>query len=261
MTYNNIYGQNQFQSYVPVSGPANAVFQPGFAGTNPQEVRHDYLQSQQSPAVSSTYAAGVYGTPANSIFSPGFAGTNVQEVRALNQGYGAPAVNQQAYGIGYNPVGMTQSLGYTPQFASVGVPSANAVFQPGFAGTNVQEVRARNASAGAYGGGYGFTGGFSGGVANSVFQPGFAGTNVQEVRALNQGYGAPAANHQPYGAEYTFGMNTGYSQFSGPATTNSIFQPGFAGTNVQGVRQDYAQSQQTAPYNVGYAANNPFVTF
>lgn len=292
MTYNNIFGQNQFQSYVPVSGPANAIFQPGFAGTNPQEVRQDYIQSQQNqqfPAVSSTYATGGFGTAAN-VFQPGFAGTNVQEVRQdyaqsqRNQqfpqvsstyasgGFGTAAnvfqpgfagtnvqevrqdylQSQQSagnFGAGFNTSGVNQSFGFAPQFSS-----ANSVFQPGFAGTNVQEVRARNASAGNFGGnfggGFGFNGGISGG-ANSVFQPGFAGTNVQEVRGLNAGFGAPAVNQQPYGAGYNVGGNTGFSQFSGQTGVNSVFQPGFAGTNVQEVRQDYAQSQQNAPFNVG----------
>ncbi|MGD8188408.1 hypothetical protein ACQCN2_00255 [Brevibacillus ginsengisoli] len=256
MTYNNFYGQNQFQSQLPVGGSASTMFQPGFAGTNANEVRQDYAQSLQTPAGTSTYAAGMYGTPVNNIFSPNFAGTNVQEVRALNSGYSSPAVHQQPF-----MAGMGQTMGYAPQVSSVGMPSVNEVFQPNFAGTNIQEVRARNASAGSFAG-YGMHAGMSGmsaGGANSVFQPNFAGTNVQEVRALNSGYPAPSVNQQPYGQSYNMGMGMGMSAApSFPATANAIFHPGFAGTNVHEVHQDYAQSQHYAPYNAGHI---PFRSF
>ncbi|MDA5110756.1 hypothetical protein O3V59_20650, partial [Brevibacillus thermoruber] len=75
-----------------------------------------------------------------------------------------------------------------------------AVFQPGFAGTNVQEVRQQNQGgySASLGGGYAQQaqpqqsfGQLFGGGAQAVFQPGFAGTNVQEVRALNAGQYAP----------------------------------------------------------------------
>jgi hypothetical protein len=193
-----------YQSFAaPVSGPVNAVFQPGFAGTDVQEVRalnagyaapavSGTLGMSHAPVASLPSVSPVYGVgaPISAIFSPGFAGTDPQEVRARNAG------TYQSYS---GPVGM------------------NSVFSPGFAGTNVQEVRALNAgysapsmATGALGTGYinqplstpysGMTAGIPGGI-NAIFQPGFAGTNPQEVRAWNAGY-APSAVSPAAGIPY-----------------------------------------------------------
>ena len=80
-----------------------------------------------------------------------------------------------------------------------------------------------------------------------VFQRGFAGTNAQQVRQQNAqsvqnqfaGSRFQPAGQQQFGFQQQAGF--GASQFGAP---QSVFQPGFAGTNAQHVRQQNAQSVQ-----------------
>ncbi|AKF92563.1 hypothetical protein J5TS2_19100 [Brevibacillus halotolerans] len=324
MTYNQNYNTS---AYNQISGPANAIFNPNFAGTNVQEVKalnNSFYPTNQafSQVPSPSFGAQSGFGAANNVFTRGFAGTDVQEVRALNAGQPAPALAHQAYG-------QVPSYGNQNYATQVGFTGANSVFQPGFAGTNVQEVRAQNAGQPtpgvasltnlAYGQNQNFAaqGGFTN--ANTVFQPGFAGTNVQEVRqlnagqagtalsqgmnsninsvytpgfagtnahevhALNAGYSLPAVAQQPY---QSFTPQTQSYQFQAPsysspvsyAGANSVFQPGFAGTNVQEVRslnagfatpafsQQAQQAQQSyqnfsspasSIFQSGFAGTNP----
>lgn len=181
--------QQPYQApYAPFSGSAASIFTPGFAGTNAQEVRQLNAGYTQQP-MQATYG---YGTPIQAIFQPGFAGTNVQEVRALNSGQPAPAVSQLPYaGTPLSTMGYTQA----PQQAYLpsGFGAASAIFQPGFAGTDAQEVRARNTNPYLSQGYQGYSSN-----VNSIFSPNFANTNVQEVRALNAGQPVPAQAHHPY---------------------------------------------------------------
>ncbi|AIG25229.1 hypothetical protein EGH10_07685 [Brevibacillus laterosporus] len=239
MTYNQNYHTS---AYNQMSGPASAIFNPNFAGTNVQEVKalnNSFYPTTQAfsqvPSPSYGTQSG-YGT-ANSVFNPGFAGTNVQEVRALNAGQSAPALAHQAYG-------QVPSYGNQHYATQVGFTGANSIFQPGFAGTNVQEVRAQNAGQPtpgvasltnlAYGQNqnYAVQGGFTN--ANSVYQPGFAGTNVQEVRHLNAGQAGTALSQ---------GMNS---------NINSVYTPGFAGTNANEVHA------LNAGYSMPTVAQQPY---
>jgi len=235
-----------FQNYLPIqqapfSSSANAVFQPGFAGTNAQEVR--YLNNGGQIPAASTYGAPVQGGfgGVQAVFQPGFAGTNAQEVRQQNQvGFASfgPGAGYPQAAFGYPQA----QAGYQQQFAG----SAQSIFSPGFAGTNVQEVQARNNTS--FGGGFnnaytGFAGPAAGNVG-SIFSPGFAGTNVQEVRQLNQ------PGYSSFGAGFGFQAQPQQS-FAAPfgGSVQAVFQPGFAGTNVQEVRA--LNAGQQAPY-AGY---------
>ncbi|MBY0085516.1 hypothetical protein [Brevibacillus brevis] len=242
MTYtnNNMMQSQQQPQFFGAVGPAGSMFQPGFAGTNVQEVQYwnqgGHAQSLGTPSSAASFSGGVGG--AQSIFSPGFANTNVQEVRQQNASY---PVQQQQFGFGQNQASqyIPAQPSYQPAFGG-----ANAVFSPGFAGTNVQEVQARNqAGYNSFAGQTGFAGqpGFvnQAGNAGSIFSPGFAGTNVQEVRQLNNtGFGLQAQQPQPQQQAFanTIGMGA-----------QSVFTPGFAGTNVQEVRQLNAPGQ-VAPH-------------
>lgn len=277
MTYmnNNMNNNNIMQSQQPhisgAMGSAGAMLQPGYAGTNVHEVQHwnhgGHAQSIGTPTYGMSYGTGNGG--AQSIFSPGFAGTNSQEVRQQNSGYSQP----QQYGYGQNhALGymQNQSSGYMQsqpyqygqaqpsyQQASYGGPSGS-IFSPGFAGTNVQEVQARNhtgynSSLGQAG--YSNQTGNQPAMGGSIFSPGFAGTNVQEVRQLNQGGYAPApimSTGYNMQAQQMQQQAQGQNQHSIPAYQNqnhlgmgaqSVFSPGFAGTNAQEVRQLNAPGQ------------------
>lgn len=248
MTYNTINSmmsnqQNQLSS-IPQS--ANSMFQPGYAGTNTQEVQHWNQGGHSQTSITPTYGTMSYGgnlgsASAQSMFQPGFANTNTQEVRQLNAGYSAPQQNfQQAQMGGYQQ----SQASYQPSYGM----QANSIFSPGFAGTNTQEVQARN--NGSYTGfssmsampmqsGYAAQGQSQlyGGGAGSIFSPGFAGTNTQEVQARNNsGYAGFSSNG------YASQMQA--QPYSGG--TGSIFSPGFAGTNAQEVRQ-YNQASYSSP--------------
>ncbi|MDN4093648.1 hypothetical protein [Brevibacillus agri] len=273
MTYTNNNNNNQMQSqqqqqFLGAMSPAGAMFQPGFAGTNVQEVQHwnhgGHAQSIGTPTYGMASGGGASG--AQSIFSPGFAGTNAQEVRQQNHSYQAPQQQgygqQQAYGQqqqqqayvpnqAFNAI-MHQSGNYAqtqPSYNQGYGAGAGSIFSPGFAGTNAQEVRQQNQQG--YTGYQGFAGqqqpytaqvAYPPALTGSIFSPGFAHTNVQEVRQQNHGGGYAAS--LPQGG---FGMQAQYGQqqqqqaqqYQQPlgSGAHSIFSPGFAGTNVQEVRQ------------------------
>ncbi len=118
MTYTN--NQNQMQSgqqqFLGAMTPAGAMLQPGYAGTNVQEVQHwnhgGHAQSIGTPTYGMPAGGGI--GQGQSIFSPGFAGTNAQEVRQLNHSYQAPQAQgynqQQAYGQQQQGYGQNQAL-------------------------------------------------------------------------------------------------------------------------------------------------------
>lgn len=137
--------------------------------------------------------------------------------------------------------------------------NAGSIFHPGFAGTNVQEVRQLNSGYAAPA--TGFTSTYGTGISSNIgygtpvqtiFQPGFAGTNVQEVRQLNSG----GYMSQPMPSMY----NTGMATTAYPGTAQSIFHPGFAGTDAQEVRARNAGNyfgQQGQALQSGYAPLQP----
>jgi hypothetical protein len=140
------YGYQQPQGQQHFTGP-QAVFQPGFAGTDAQQVRQQLAQSQQ-------YATGFqppygyqqpYGqqqfTSPQAVFQPGFTGTNVQQVRQQN----AQSFQNQQAPYQQQPV-MQQQYGQQPQ-GQQQFTSPQAVFQPGFSGTDAQQVRQQNAQS------------------------------------------------------------------------------------------------------------------
>lgn len=246
MTYlnnpNNILHHQQPHTAIPV-GPASAMFQPGYAGTHSQEVRHwnqgGHIPATAAPTYGMSQGGGFGG--AHAIFQPGFAGTNAQEVQQRNASFGAP----QHYGYMQAQQGgyMQAQPAYQPPLG------AHSVFSPGFAGTNVHEVQARNHSYSGqmgYAAPAGYTAQGYGASAGSIFSPAFAGTNVQEVRQLNQGGFAPA----PIAGD-GFGMHS-HAQVTGMhaqaqaqaqemgsplgSGAHAMYSPGFAGTNVQEVR-------------------------
>ncbi|KMZ42246.1 MULTISPECIES: hypothetical protein [Bacillales] len=257
MTYtnNNMMQSQQQPQFFGAVGPAGSMFQPGFAGTNVQEVQYwnqgGHAQSLGAPSL------GMSSGGAQAIFSPGFANTNVQEVRQLNN-TGYPQ-QQQNFGYAQNPALhslQNQSTGYAqgqqagyiqaqPSYQqSVGQGS---IFSPGFAGTNVQEVQARNqVGYSGYGGQAGYTNqaAYPPAMTGSIFSPGFANTNVQEVRQLNNtGYGMHAQQGQLQQSQLQQSQlqpqayaSQGYSNQAGTGA-QAIFSPGFAGTNTQEVQQ------------------------
>ncbi|QDS35571.1 hypothetical protein [Brevibacillus brevis] len=255
---NNMMHSQQQPQFFGAMSPAGAMFQQGYAGTNVQEVQHwnhgGHAQSIGTPTTGMSYGG------AQSVFSPGFANTNIQEVRQLNQaGYPQQQPQLQQYGYGQNQAlqsmqnqftgyAQGQQAGYMqaqPSYQqSVGHGS---VFSPGFAGTNVQEVQARNqVGYSGYGGQAVYTNqsAYPPTMTGSIFAPGFANTNVQEVRQLNNtGYGMQAQQgqqqqsqlQQPQLQPQAYANQT-YSNQAG-AGAQSVFSPGFAGTNTQEVRQ------------------------
>ncbi|MGC5327626.1 hypothetical protein [Brevibacillus sp. SYSU BS000544] len=246
---------------------SHPVFQPGFAGTNPQAVRQDIAREGGFAPVNVGQFSqpSQIGTPfsnVQAVFQPGFAGTNPQEVR---QDIAAPL-----------------NVGQFSQPSQVGAPFGNvqAVFQPGFAGTNSQEVRQdiareigyvptypvafQNANVGVGQIPVQVPGALGGGV-QAIFQPGFAGTNAQEVRqdyarSANQYQAIPFQQQQQLNQQvYNAGMTTvpTYQTATIPqfaSGVQAIFQPGFAGTNVQEVRalnSGYPSPQQAI--GIGYS--------
>ncbi|HZG16222.1 MAG TPA: hypothetical protein VE710_14570 [Candidatus Bathyarchaeia archaeon] len=238
-TYQATYATPQLSS-VPVGlqGGVQAIFQPGFAGTDPQQVRNQIardvnwgygqtLQSAYATPQLSNVPVGLQ-SGAQAIFQPGFAGTDAQQVR-----------NQIARDLNYGYT-TAQTLPTTYQTTSayqsnlpVGVPAAvsggvQAIFQPGFAGTDVQQVRNQISRDGGFG--YGTT----------------AYQTTQSVGAL----GVPTA-YQTNQALGTVGVPAAYqtNQALGavgiPAAVSggvqAVFQPGFAGTDVQQVRNQISR--------------------
>ena len=252
MTYNqfmNQQQQQQQQAYPSISSSPGAMFQPGFAGTNAQEVQFQNQQggfSQSSPSLTYGFSnAGAFGG-AQAMFHPGFAGTNAMEVRQNN----AVFPQQQQFG------GYSQFQQPMNQSSFSGQAGAGSIFSPGFAGTNIQEVQARNQPGN---GGMGMAMGMSGfgpsgysqqqnqGI-NSIFSPTFAGTNIQEVRQQNQASLASAPFQQGYNQfqQQAYRPQQQFQSFASPMGmgVQSVFNPGFAGTNAQEVRAlNAAQSQ------------------
>ncbi|MED4782098.1 hypothetical protein [Brevibacillus choshinensis] len=282
MTYNNNIMQSQLQPHISgAMGQTNVMFQPGYANTNAHEVQY-WNQGGHSPAAQAStygmnYGGGIGGTQA--MFQPGFANTNVQEVRQLNSGYAAPQQQgfqqtqmnsyQQTQPINYlhphntgfiqaQPSGYMQAQStYQPSYGT----ATNSIFSPGFAGTNIQEVQQRNNTGYA---GQGYTGqtgytnntGYSPQLGGSIFSPGFAGTNVQEVRQLNQGgtasagimssgYGLYPQQQQQQQQQQAQQSYQSYGSSIGTGS-QSIYSPGFAGTNIQEVRSLNNGGQMTA---------------
>ncbi|WP_456276300.1 hypothetical protein [Bacillus sp. AK128] len=138
---------------------------------------------------------------------------------------------------------------------------SNGTFSNNFSGTDAQHVRQQNQQSFQYGPNGGqqpsfynqqpqgnqFQGGQFGGP-QAVFHQGFAGTDAQHVRQQNQqsaqgGQQQPFYSQQPYNNQFQGGQFT-----TGPQTG---FQPGFAGTDAQHVRQQNQQSYQYGPTNGG----------
>lgn len=229
MTYNNTNMMHtQQQTHIPGAyGQASAMFQPGYANTNTQEVQY-WNSGAHNPSAQPTYGMA-YGGSAQAMFQPGYAHTNTHAVHQLNSGYAAPQQGypqaqmnsyQQTQPIHYLHPNQTSYLHTQP--GSYPMQATQPAYQPVF-----------------------------GGAANSIFSPGFAGTNAQEVRQLNQGNAAPAGimssgyglhpaqqqSQQAY-ANQNYGASLGGAQ--------SIHSPGFAGTNVQEVRSLNNGGQATA---------------
>ncbi|GAA4716315.1 hypothetical protein [Brevibacillus fulvus] len=248
---NNASFQSGVSFQSPVGG-AQAVFQPGFAGTDVQQVRNQIardggfgynsvqsgfgagvpVQSAgfQGNASFQTAGVGFQGGGVQAIFQPGFAGTDPQQVRnqiSRDGGFGYNSV-QSNFGAGV-PVQSTGFQGNTSfQTAGVGFQGGGvqAVFQPGFAGTDVQQVRNQIARDGGFG--------------YNVGQAGFSGGNFQSGYQANAGYQTAGVGFQGSNAQ-------------------AVFQPGFAGTDVQQVRNQIARDGGFG-YNsipTGYAAGVP----
>ncbi|QRG68934.1 hypothetical protein [Brevibacillus choshinensis] len=247
-------------------GGTQAMFQPGFANTNAQEVRQlnaGYAApSQQGFQQTQAAYQPAFGASTQSIFSPGFAGTNVQEVQQRNNsGFGgytgqAGFTNASFGGSIFSPgfagtnvqeVQQRNNTGFGGYAGQAGLTNASlggSIFSPGFAGTNVQEVQQRNNTGYA-----GYTGntGLNAQMGGGIFSPGFAGTNVQEVRQQNQGGTAMAGiMSSGYGLQPQQQSYQNYGSTMG-ANAQSMFSPGFAGTNTQEVRaQNNLGGQMTA---------------
>ncbi|RFU70803.1 hypothetical protein D0469_04975 [Peribacillus saganii] len=233
-----------------------------------------------------TQQAGGFGG-LQSVMQPGFAGTDSQQVRQEIQQDLANQSMQRSGGFGQQAGGMMQSNAFG--MGTGGFGGVQSVMQPGFAGTDAQQVRQeiqqdlanRSMQQGGFtqqaggfapmggftqqAGGFapmgGFTqqaGGFAGG-AQSVMQPGFAGTDAQQVRQeiqqdlANQsmqrsagGFTQQAGGFAPMGG-FTqqaggFAPMSGYTQQAGGfGGMQSVMQPGFAGTDAQQVRQEIQQ--------------------
>lgn len=245
---NNNMMHPQQPSFYGAMSPAGSMFQPGFAGTNVQEVQHwnngGSAQSfgTQTPAFSGGMSGG------QSIFAPGFANTNVQEVRQLNNTFPAQQQQQQQQSFGQNQAlqymqnqqAQNQQASYfqqQPTYQQAFGQGVNSIFSPNFAGTNTQEVQARNQVG--YGGqtGYMYQSANPPAMSGSIFSPGFAGTNVQEVRQLNQpGFNMQAGQIQQQQQQQQQFQPQAFANQPGTGA-QSIFSPGFAGTNAQEVRQ------------------------
>jgi hypothetical protein len=208
----------------------------------------------------------------NGTFSNQLSGTDAQQVRQQNQqsfqygpNGGGQQEQQQQHFFNQQPQGN--------QFQGGQFGGPQAIFQPGFAGTDAQQARQHNqqsAQGGNFGGGQQqqfinqqpfnnqFQGGQFTGGPQAVFQPGFAGTDAQQVRQHNQqsaqggsfgggqqqnqyGFNAGGqqqsfSNQQPFSGQFQGGQFTGGPQ--------AVFQHGFAGTDAQQVRQQNQQSAQ-----------------
>jgi len=260
---------------------AHSVMQPGFAGTDAQQVRQDIQNSQNGSGMNMS-SFGQQGQ-----MGMGSMGQQGQ--------MGMSSMGQQ--GGSFGQMGMGQQGGGM-QFGGF-TGGSHSIMQPGFAGTDAQQVRqdiqnssngqitSRNAgsmamnangqqgqmgmgSMGQQGGSIGQMGmgqqgvglqfgGFTGG-SHSVMQPGFAGTDAQQVRQDIQNSSNGQITSRNAGA--SMGMNPNMQQgqmgmgqqgagmqFGGfTGGPQSIMQPGFAGTDAQQVRQDIGNTSNTQGY-------------
>ncbi|RXI96442.1 hypothetical protein DS745_22280 [Anaerobacillus alkaliphilus] len=192
-------------------------------------------------------------------YQPGYSGTDVQHVRQQNAMSAQPQMGVGNYQqTGHQRFGAQQNT--SGQFSG-----SQAVFQPGYSGTDVQHVRQQNTqsyqpqfSYGSYQqmGQQGYEQSNMGHIAGpqGVFQPGFAGTEAQHVRHQNS-----QLYQQVGGGHYSQSQQPSYAthqihQYSGP---QSVFQHGFSGTDVQHVRQQNMQSIQPQYGNVSYQQSQP----
>ncbi|WP_100404673.1 hypothetical protein [Bacillus solitudinis] len=183
-------------------------------------------------------------------FQQGFSGTDAQQVRQQNAQSAQPQ-----FGAGsFQQAGQQGFRTQQSNFGQFSGPQAQAAFQSGFSGTDVQQVRQQNAQSAQpqFGGGSFQQGGQQGFGAQessfgqyngsqSPFQSGFSSTNVQQVRQQNPqsaqfqfGGSFQQTGQQGFGAQ-----QSSFGQYNGP---QSPFQAGFSDTDVQQVRQQNAQS-------------------
>lgn len=184
--------------YNQQQGFGSQITQPGFAGTDTQQVRQQNQQSQygQQQVQPQPYFSGQpqqQGFGPQQALQPGFAGTDAQEVRRQNE-----QSMQNHQGMMGQPQQVQPQFAQQPQFQqTIGQGSH---LQPGFAGTNPQEVQRQNAQS---------TQGLQGQQQfqpvqqqyqpaqqsfgpQQAFHPNFAGTNAQQVRQQNaQSQGQP----------------------------------------------------------------------
>jgi hypothetical protein len=236
--------QQGYQTGTHFHGP-QSVLHSGFSGTDVQHVRQQNAQSTQNvgqhmithqttghPAAVGYQQVGTPITGSQAAFQSGFAGTDVQHVRQQNA--------QSIQGTtAYQPV--YQQSYANNQYTGAPISSQQAIFQPGFAGTDVDQVRQQNSHSGqgtnyqTYGQNTYQPMGGQYTVPNSIHQPGFAGTDVQHVRQQNiqaqygTGYGIQTTGYQT-------GVNS-YGHFTAP---QAVYQSGFAGTDTDHVRQQNA---------------------
>ncbi len=269
---------------------AQSMFQPGFAGTDGQQVRNQINRDLMNygAGMQAGYGAGlgygyqgVAGVPGSipatgpqAVFQPGFAGTDVQRVRnqiardvsmaGMQSGYGTSMSTfgdgmTSGYGTGMSTfgdgmtsgfgTGMMSNYGYQGNVGVAGnIPAAGpqAIFQPGFAGTDGLRVRnqiARDVSMGGMQSGYG--------TGMATFGDG-----------MTSSFGAGMGT---YGDGMTSGLGTGMMSNYGyqgaigvpgsiPATgPQAIFQPGFAGTDVLRVRNQIARDVSMGGMQSGFA--------
>ncbi|MDB5083774.1 MAG: hypothetical protein JWN30_660, partial [Bacilli bacterium] len=125
-----------------------SMFQPGFAGTNAQSQFGNQGQfgMQGQLGNQGQFQQGMGMAGAQSMFQPGFAGTRVQEVRQdIARDLANGSQNQSQFGM-QGQAGMPGQFGSPGQFGGAGfqqgsgLGGAQAMFQPGFAGTNAQQI-------------------------------------------------------------------------------------------------------------------------
>jgi len=195
---------------------------------------NNIMQSQQQTNIPAAIGQ------ASAMFQPGYANTGSQEVQYWNQGGHSPSAQLPTYGLSYGG-----GISGSPQ----------AMLQPGYAQTNAQEVRQLNSVYAAPQQGY--------------QQPQL--NNYQQAQPINYlhphqtGYlqTQPSGYMQVQPSGYMHVQPSGYMQVQStyqPAfgtAVNSIFSPGFAGTNIQEVqpRNQTGYTGQTAfTSNNGYSA-------
>ncbi len=184
----------QGQQGVSFAGHHSAM-QPGFAGTDAQQVRQDISHSNMNinrgnlggytQQAGGFLPQGANFAGSHSAMQPGFAGTNTQQVRQ--------DISHSNMNINHGNLGgyTQQAGGFLPQGTSFA--GSHSVMHSGFAGTDTQQVRQdishsnMNINQGNLRGYTQQTGSFLPQGASfaghqSAMQPGFAGTDAQQVR-------------------------------------------------------------------------------